>query len=349
MEQLFKRNINNPLLTPDMFAVKDQLKVIGSFNPGACLYKDKVVLLVRVAYASNKQDEDSISTIIYSEKNRQLESVSFNKKDLDSYEERVFFYNEKLFLTSLSVFYLVTIDKYGNLEISSGPVLYPENILEEYGIEDPRITKIKDTYFITYVGVSRHGQTVLLSSTKDFKSFKKHGSILPPNNKDVVIFPEKINGKYYILHRPSVEGVPAPEMWYAESKDLISWTKHKPFMQSKFKWEDGRIGAGPPPIKTEIGWLIFYHAATKNNIYSMGAVLVDLEDISKVLWRSKEPLIIPKTSYELTGYFSDVVFITGSVKDKNNILKLYYGAADSSTCEINCDLNILIKRITEDM
>src|SRR5258708_37360122 len=106
--------------------------------------------------------------------------------------------------------------------------LRPENQYEEFGLEDPRITRIGDTFYITYVSVSRHGVATALASTADFKAFKRHGIVFYPENKDVVLFPEKIGGHYYALHRPNAATrFSKPEMWLASSDDLVHWGQHE--------------------------------------------------------------------------------------------------------------------------
>lgn len=210
--------------------------------------------------------------------------------------------------------------------------------LERLGVEDPRITKIEDKYYITYTGVSLYPCSearpspfksvpwrcrVGLLSTKDFKTYEKHGCILPDmDNKDVVLFPERINGKYVMLHRTF------PNIWMAYSEDLMHWHDHKLLMRVQpGAWDCDRIGAGAPPIKTDRGWLEIYHGVDHRRNYRLGAMLLDLEDPSKVIGRSVEPLLGPEMDYEKVGLVPNVVFSCGVV-EMNDQFFVYYGGAD---------------------
>ncbi|MHB1001429.1 MAG: glycoside hydrolase family 130 protein [Armatimonadota bacterium] len=210
--------------------------------------------------------------------------------------------------------------------------------LEKFGVEDPRITQIDDTYYITYTGASaypcsecRPSNTkpvpwrcrVGLLSTKDFKTFHKHGCILPDmDNKDVVLFPEKVNGKYVMLHRTF------PNIWIAYSEDLVSWHDHKLLMRVQpTAWDCNRIGAGAQPLKTEYGWLNFYHGVDHRRYYRLGVLLLDLDDPSKVIGRSIDPVLSPETDYEKYGLIPNVVFTCGAV-EKDGQYFVYYGGAD---------------------
>jgi len=210
--------------------------------------------------------------------------------------------------------------------------------LEKMGVEDPRITRIGDIYYITYTGVSINPRSearpssskltpwrcrVGLLSTKDFKTFHKYGCILPDmDNKDVVLFPEKIKGKYAMLHRTF------PNIWMAYSDDLLTWHDHKLVMRVQpGSWDCDRIGAGAPPVKTEYGWLNFYHGVDHQRNYRLGIMLLDLEDPSIVIGRSAEPMLSPERRYEKVGLVPNVVFTCGAV-EMNSHYVVYYGGAD---------------------
>ena len=210
--------------------------------------------------------------------------------------------------------------------------------LEKLGVEDPRITLIEGTYYITYTGASACpcGEIrpsmfnpvpwrcrVGMLSTTDFKTFYKHGCILPDmDNKDVILFPEKINGKYVMLHRTF------PNIWVAYSDDLMHWHDHKVVMRVQpGSWDNNRIGAGAPPIKTEYGWLNFYHGVDHHRYYRLGILMLDLEDPSKVIGKSVEPVLSPETEYEKVGLIPNVVFTCGAV-EMNDRYYVYYGGAD---------------------
>ncbi|GGH86343.1 putative GH43/DUF377 family glycosyl hydrolase [Pullulanibacillus pueri] len=167
-------------------------------------------------------------------------------------------------------------------------------------------------------------------ATKDFKTVERKGMIFAPENKDVLIFPEKINGKYYALHRPVPKSVGGPEVWIAESTNLVHWGNHKHLLGLRESmWDNGRIGGGAVPIKTDKGWLELYHGADKDHRYCMGAVLLDLNDPTKVIARSNQPILEPEADYEVEGFFGNVVFSCGALLEGDKV-KIYYGVADTS-------------------
>ena len=204
-----------------------------------------------------------------------------------------------------------------------------DNVYEMYGIEDPRITLIDGTYYINYSAISPEtGVTTCLASTKDFKTFQRHGVIFTPDNKDISIFPAKIGGKYYALNRPASAEYGFRDIWMSQSPDLLHWGRHESIMQCRPGfWDDGRIGSSSVPCLTDAGWLEVYHGSSKGNRYCLGASLHDKTDPTKVLGRSKEPLMEPEAEYELHGFFGNVIFNCGLLCE-DGLLKIYYGAAD---------------------
>ncbi len=164
-------------------------------------------------------------------------------------------------------------------------------------------------------------------------------------NKDVCIFPEKINGKYFALNRPFNHDFGKSSIWIAESPDLIHWGKHKCLMRpGDNNWENEKIGGGAPPIKTKYGWLEIYHGKTLKDgkdFYSLMVLLLDLNDPSKIIYRGEEPIIIPEQPYETDGFVPNVVFLNGMTMSGDNI-NLYYSACDDVTCLATCKLNELI-------
>lgn len=304
-------------------------------------------MLLRVAKLPKGQPEDEIWAPILNVQSDKYEMFKVKRDTVDDSDPRVFKDKEKLYLTSISEFYLARIDQEGVATVDPQPFMKPKDNHETFGIEDPRITRIEDTYYITYSAVSEHGITVRLARTTDWKTVERLPIILPPSNKDCVLFPERIGGRYHMFHRPSTDGVPKPEMWYASSPDLISWGEHRWLMSPQKDWEATRIGGGAPPVKTEDGWLHFYHGADKGSTYSLGAILVDLYEPSKILWRSQEPLMKPEASYELNGFFSGVVFVTGVVRSGDN-LELYYGASDTVTCQATLSLESILQQARQE-
>jgi predicted GH43/DUF377 family glycosyl hydrolase len=163
-----------------------------------------------------------------------------------------------------------------------------------------------------------------IASTTDFKNFTRHGTIINEHrDKDGVLFPEKINNQYVIIHR-----APEPDMWVAFSKDLKTWTDHqKLFAPIPNTWQDFKVGAGAPPIKTDEGWLEFYHGVDKELHYSLGVMLLDLNNPSKIISILDDPILTPEEDYEKVGDVPNVTFTCGVV-EKDNKFFVYYGAAD---------------------
>jgi predicted GH43/DUF377 family glycosyl hydrolase len=235
--------------------------------------------------------------------------------------------------------------------IDDQPFLTAGNAYETYGIEDARITCIESVYYINYSAASDAGIVTALASTQDFTAVARLGNIFHPDNKDVAIFPERINGIYYALHRPSTSAYGKPELWIAQSNDLISWGNHKRIAQvRRGGWDSGRIGASAVPFRTPLGWLEIYHGATVDNRYCLGAMLLDLNEPWKVLARSQAPLIEPEAPYETEGFFGNVVFSCGAILTGEQ-LRIYYGASDESVAcmdisldEIWANLNLVQER-----
>ena len=217
-------------------------------------------------------------------------------------------------------------------EIDPAPTIMPASRLEEYGVEDPRITEIDGVFHITYVSVSRLGIATSRLTTKDFRTFERHGVMMPPDQKDVVLFPERVNGRYLALTRPMpgsfgrVLGI-----WLAESDDLVQWGHPRPIALPRAGgWDEMRIGASCVPIRVPDGWLELYHGADRTNRYGMGALLLDADDPSRVLARTTRPLLVPDAPYEHDGFLRDVVFPTGHIPIDDGRIRVYYGAADTS-------------------
>ncbi|TFB07992.1 glycosidase [Candidatus Atribacteria bacterium MT.SAG.1] len=268
---------------------------------------------------------------------------------------------------------------------SQTPLIQPTASYDKWACEDPRITKMGDTYYITYVALAqrvRHGdksihkffspQTALLT-TKDFVHFKRHGIITPKDsdNRDVVIFPEKINGQFVVIHRPyrwcknwfenplakeikvtlpvPYDSLPQrPGVWIAYADDLTKdWFDHKLIIRSIYK-NDEKTGAGPPPIKTDKGWLLIYHRVSregeKERIYTARVVLLDREDPSKVIAEIPYDILRPETEYEIKGDVNKVVFPTGALV-KDDTLFVYYGAADKQCAVATIKLEEILKEL----
>ncbi len=232
-------------------------------------------------------------------------------------------------------------------EIDDAPTVVPASPLEEYGIEDPRITKIDDLFHITYVSVSRLGIATSRLTTKDFRAFERHGVMMHPDQKDVVLFPEQVNDRYLAFTRPMpgsfgrVLGI-----WMAESDDLVHWGHHRPIaLPRPGTWDEMRIGASCVPIRVPDGWLELYHGADRANRYGMGALLLDPDDPSQVAGRTRRPLLVPETTYEHDGFLHDVVFPSGHVPLDDGRIRVYYGAADTSLAAADFSIEEILANI----
>ncbi len=204
------------------------------------------------------------------------------------------------------------------------PVFSPGNTWEEKGVEDPRLTKMDDQYYMVYTAYSRHGTRVAMASTKNFIRWKRYGIILPDHNdKDAALFPEKVNGRYMLYHR--IE----PDIWVSFSDDLIHWTDSRIIMSPRPNtWENKKIGLGAPPIKTPYGWLMLYHGVDDDMVYRLGFALFNLTDPTKLIKRTEEPILSPKEDFELYGQVPNVVFSDAMVEYGDDYL-IYYGGADN--------------------
>ena len=338
-----KRFPNNPILRPsDLGPSRDGMKIECLLNPGVFTYNNATWLLLRVA-EKPLQQEGKISFPVYDE-NGKIQIFAFDKEDpnLELSDPRVINYKGQDYLTTLSHLRLVCSNDGVHFKEPEGyKPIFGHNKQEAYGIEDCRVVKVGDVFQLTFTEVSSYGVGVGLMQTIDWKKFKHRGMIFPPHNKDCAIFEEQINNKYYALHRPSSPQLGGNYIWLAESPDLIHWGNHKCIATTrKGYWDSGRVGAGAAPIKTKEGWLEIYHGANEKNLYCLGALLLDLKDPSKVVARSEEPIMQPTESYELTGFFGNVVFTNGHVVEGDRV-RIYYGASD----EVICGADLSIKEI----
>jgi len=200
---------------------------------------------------------------------------------------------------------------------------------------DPRLTWLEDRYWVTWCN-GYHGPTIGIAYTFDFKEFFQCENAFLPFNRNGVLFPERIDGKYAMLSRPSDNGhTPFGDIYISFSPDMKFWGEHRcvmkvsPFEQSA--WQCTKIGAGSVPIRTDEGWLIFYHGVinTCNGFrYSMGAAILDLNDPSRVLYRTQPYLLAPSATYELAGDVPNVLFPTAALNHEEK-LAIYFGAADT--------------------
>ena len=219
---------------------------------------------------------------------------------------------------------------------------------EEYGVEDVRISQVEDEFLLTYSAYSRHGVRIGLAKTKDFKTVERISLITQSDLRNVVIFPEKINGLYVRLDRPHSE-ISKWSIWISYSPDLIHWGNSKVIIKPEtYHWDEMKIGPGATPIKTDRGWLNIYHGVFETMsgvVYRLGVALHDLNDPSKILGVSDEWILQPEDPWEITGYVPNVVFTCGAIPedDENgDSVKIYWGGADSVMCVGSAKINELI-------
>jgi len=353
-------------------------EIIGTINPAvARLSNGDILLYVRVI---EKLIKDEDKEFVYSP--RMIGKKDF-KYTLDKFPKSsiteknpldfVFLDGTKR-LTFISHLRKIILDSNGLKikKIEQKPSFFGIRDDGEFGIEDPRITKIKDRYIMTYVTLSKYGDiSVSYAISKDLKNWRRKGVMFQEQNKDVIIFPEIIGDHYIAINRP--EGnfqFSLPHMWLSYSKDLKHWGHPKPLILSKSKigWDSGRVGSGTPPIKTKKGWLILYHAVEEKKVndyflikllkktlglsniitqYNVGAVILKLENPSEILMKTKDPLFSPTKKYE-KGVIEkkNVIFPTGMVLSNNKKdLLIYSGAGDVMTEVKKISINEIMKAL----
>lgn len=253
------------LLRPeDVPASRPDFEVVGVFNPGAVRVGNEVVLLVRVAERPREKRSGFIASPRWEAGGLTVDWMP--DAEWDVIDPRVCRCKATgiIRLTFISHLRVVRCGE-GRAVREITDITFRSNAeVEEFGVEDPRITPLDGRYYITYVAVSRHGPATALASTTDFRTFERHGVIFCPENKDVVLFPERISGSFAALHRP-VCGNPftRPEMWVARSPDLLHWGAHAPLTLGSGEWQSGRVGAGTPPIRVPGGFLEIYHSTLR--------------------------------------------------------------------------------------
>jgi len=270
--------------------------------------------------------------------------------------------------------------------VGDGPVYGPQGDFEIGGVEDARITRDGDDFLVTYAAVSKVPGPVYaemdffrvtredpyaprpgipplgpsftgLLRSPDLKRFSFEGLITPAgiDDRDGVLFPEKVNGRYCMLHRPSDwvgrgRGTERPGIWLAFSENLVHWDYGEGdqylLMRPRAGWEDAKIGAGPPPVKTDAGWLVIYHGVDNRYVYRVGAALLDLEDVTRVVARTDDFLLEPQEDYEREGIIPNVVFPTAALYEPGRELLVYYGAADRVVGLATADMGALLDHLT---
>lgn len=227
-----------------------------------------------------------------------------------------------------------------NFNVRPKPFLTPGknglfSIYEEFGVEDPRICKIKDSYYITYSAYSKHGVRIALAKTKNFNSIKKVSFITTADYRNLVLFPEKFNERYVRIDRPHSKISPW-SMWISYSPDLIHWGDSELIIKPvQYHWDEMKIGPGATPFKTDEGWLNIYHGVfptMSGSVYRLGVALHDLDNPAKIIGVADNWILQPEDEWEITGYVSNVVFTCGAVPENDGTVKIYWGGADSVMC-----------------
>ena len=201
---------------------------------------------------------------------------------------------------------------------------------------DPRVCWIEDRFYITWCN-GYHGPTIGVAYTTDFVDFYQMENAYLPFNRNGVMFPRKINGRFAMLNRPSDNGhTPFGDIFYSESPDMTFWGHHRHVMSPRGSWQSTKIGAGPIPIETTEGWLLIYHGVlTSCNgfVYSFGAALLDIDEPWKVLYRTEPYIMNPRMTYECVGDVPNVAFPCAALTDADTgRIAIYYGGADTVTC-----------------
>lgn len=273
-------------------------------------------------------------------------------------------------------------DGYHFTRTSDQPVFSPSAWGFDGGcVEDPRIVKMGDWYYVTYASrpfppgqywlaekspfkppvcpsdfpwfLRENATATYLGLTQDFKTWYRAGRLTSPSvdDRDVILFPEKINGRYFMMHRPMnwvgpQYGTEHPAMWISSATDLLVWENPRLLAKAEFPWEGTKIGGNTPPIRTPHGWLTIYHAVGEDKLYRLGAMLLDLDDPSIVRYRTRDWLLQPEKDYELKGFYPGVCFPCGKVVI-NGTLFVYYGGGDKYVGLATCNLDDLLAYLLE--
>jgi len=272
-------------------------------------------------------------------------------------------------------------DGYHFERVSDQPVLRPSvEGFDGATIQDPRLVKIGEWFYITYA--CRHypfGQFWIpavkqryatpngppefprylrtnatltgLLLTQDFKTWIRAGWLTDPllDDRDVVLFPEKVNGHYVMIHRPlewvgAKYGTDHACAWISFADDLMGFREGRMLLKNKYAWEANKLGVNTPPLKTPHGWLTIYHAVGPDKFYRLGALLLDLDDPSQVLHRTPDWLMQPEEHYEIEGFYRGVCFPCGAVVIKGTLF-VYYGGADKYCALATCSLDELVNHL----
>lgn len=304
-EKLLKRYEGNPILKPADFPGVEAI-----FNCGQAMYKGETILLCSICPEGEERPYIKVA--------RSKDGINFK-------------FDEKPLITMSEEF-----SRYDTWVIDPRLTYFPE----------------EDTYYIMRPASSDLGTAAILGKTKDFETYEDIEIIALPSNRVPCLFPEKINGNYARLDRPYVAApTPLPlnycaHIWYSESPDLVFWGKHRFVMKPWAKWNPVKIGP-TPPIKTKDGWLEIIHGVSsgpQGHRYSLGAVLLDLEDPTKVIGKCPGTILTPDADYEYRGVCPGAIFSCGAIADyEEDRLRVYYGAGDSCLCLATGSLSKIVE------
>jgi beta-1,2-mannobiose phosphorylase / 1,2-beta-oligomannan phosphorylase len=241
-------------------------------------------------------------------------------------------------------------DGIGDWVIDPEPLLTPQPDVEteQWGFEDPRSVWVGELerWVITCTAYGPTGPAVFLATTTDFRSVERLGIIRQPEDKNAAVLPERVGGKWILFHRPMTTfGGSRGEIVLSRSDDLRSWSAPEQVLQPRRGswWDSLRIGIGPPPLRTDHGWLVIYHGVKETvagSLYRVGLALTALDNPARVLHRAPEWVLSPSAPYERTGDIPNAVFPCGLVHDvASGELRLYYGAADTTVCLATAQLD----------
>jgi predicted GH43/DUF377 family glycosyl hydrolase len=242
--------------------------------------------------------------------------------------------------------------------IEPEPLLAPDNktASEQWGFEDPRVVWVEELsrWVITCTAYGPAGPAVFLATTEDFRTVERYGVVRHPEDKNAALLPHRIAGRWVLLHRPKTQfGGAHGEILLSRSADLVSWSTPEQVLQPRAGgwWDSLRIGIGPPPLRTEHGWLLLYHGVkdtVAGDTYRVGLALLDLDEPTRVLRRLPTWILAPRADYERNGDVPNVVFPCGLLHDpQSDEVRLYYGAADSSICLATVQLRDLLDAILD--
>jgi len=225
----------------------------------------------------------------------------------------------------------------------------PDYPYEQWGCEDARVVWIeeKQRYYITYTAFSRNGAATAMARSADLHTAERLMLIQPPNNKDAVLFDRRVCGEQWMmLHRPDAGGI--EHIWTACSKDLEHWGDPRCLLPERDgpSWDNEKVGAGPPPVLTEHGWLLLYHGVKQyagHHVYRAGVALLDRDDPHRVIARCPQAIFQAEASYEKTGLVPNIVFPTGLLV-RGEDLWVYYGAADTTVCLAIAKLDAVVEQ-----